>query len=261
MKTSTLFQFCAGASALLFLGISSAAADVDPKAAEILKGFCDKITEAKGFAYTAYRTVDPEIALETGVQKSARIEIMVSRPNQLSMSSHGNLGTMRIIFDGSSVTLYDELMNLYAAAAAGPEIDDLVKLMGQTFGESPPLVELAVKDPYTALTEGMTEGRHAGVEKIRGIECDRLSFSGRTESWDIWIDREEGLPQKMEVTYQWANQKTPKVRIDFIGWGKSEAMEGRGFTFEVPRGAKRAPLEAIQEIEKNRYKAQVKSRK
>ena len=256
-----LSLFCAVAISSLFVLPSPVrGADIEPKAEEILKKFCDKISEVKGFGYTAFRIVDPEIAAALGVQKSARIDIAVNRPNQLSMSSHGNLGTMHLVYDGTNVSFYDELMNMYSQAAAGPTIDSLVELMEETFGVAPPLFELAVSDPYKAFMDGVHEGRYVGVETVRGIECDHLVFATTDNSWDIWIDREKGIPQKAEIVYKWTNGTTPKVRIEFIGWGKSAAMAEKGYAFEPPRGAKQVPLELIQDIEAERYKAQVKRR-
>jgi hypothetical protein len=237
---STGFRAIAGVLAVLCgLAVSPAGAQqIEPEADRVLRSMSDYVAGLK--AFTVKYDADTEIIDNEGqkLQYSASGTIAIERPGKLNVSRKGAFVDAVLTFDGKTISIYGKKANTYGQLESpGPTIDDAVEEVRAATGFDAAGADLLATNPYSVLTEDVTEGIHVGTGVVGGIECDHLAFRNPRVDWQIWVQKgERQLPLKYVITTKWVTG-APQYTLRLSDWNIAPQIDQAQFTFTAPDGA------------------------
>ncbi|KSV66626.1 hypothetical protein N182_34990 [Sinorhizobium sp. GL2] len=183
--------------------------------------------------------VDQEVVNLQGqkIQYSASGSIAVDRERGFRMKRMGPFAQAEVIFDGDTISLHDNVRNVYAQLRSpGPSVQDATEELRAATGLDAPGADFLAGDPYTVLTDRVTEGTVVGSAFVNGVECDHLAFRTDIADWQIWISRgSRPLPLKYVITTKWTTG-APQYSLRLSNW-KSDGVEAAQFQFAPPAAA------------------------
>jgi hypothetical protein len=230
----------AGLAFALSPALSASAADgIEPAADTILKGMTDQL---KGLtSFSAEYDVDNEIITKSGqkLQFSASGKIAAERGKGFMITRQGPYADVQVTFDGKVISLYGKGLKAYAQLESpGPTFEEAVEEFHAATGLDAPGADLLASDPYTRLTDGVTEGHVVGTAYVGGEKCDHLAFRNDDVDWQVWISTgEQKLPIKYVITTKWVTG-APQYTLHLRNWNKGE-VDAKLFSFEPPADAKK----------------------
>lgn len=221
--------------------------DVDPLVDKIIRQSCSALAEAGEFSFHAEITYDEVLHTGQMVQYAGLLDTALKRPDRIRTDYRGDRDQSAAWFDGSSFTLLDPGMNLFASAPAPPDIDSLLDHTVAELGFNIPLSDLLYSDPYAGLLQDVRGGIYAGLDTIDGAACHHLAFSQEEIDWQVWIeDGESPVPRKLIITYK-NLPGSPRYTAVIRDWNFAPGLSDRHFSFEPPAGAVRIEFLTGQE--------------
>jgi len=203
---------------------------------QLLREMSDTLAEAKKLSFKVHRTLDAALVEDSLLAENAQIEISASRPGKFQAKSDSKEGVRRIFFDGQKLSIYDEMMKLYATVPMSGTIDDAVAKIDKEYGFTPPLAEFILNDPYKVLSQQIKSKAYKGKENIAGVECHHLSLSGEVADSELWIGTADLLPRKLVATFK-NREGNPKLQADFSSWNLAPTLDDSIFVFAAPKDA------------------------
>lgn len=173
------------------------------------------------------------------IQYSASGSIALERGKGLRVTRRGPFADVELTFDGKTISLYGKGMNVYAQLESpDPSVEGAVEELRASTGLDAPGADLIASDPYSLLTDGVTEGFVVGSAFVAGVECDHLAFRTDIVDWQIWISRGDNpLPLKYVITTKWVTG-APEYSLRLSNW-KTEGVNASQFAFTPPAGARK----------------------
>ena len=228
-------------SLILALGcaVSSAsgADGVEAQADRLLHEMSEYLRTAGEFTFHADITYDSVLASGEKIEYGAIADAAVRRPDRLHVEYRGDWRQSRFLLDGSTATVHDLLVNVYAVTEVPPEIDDALDRMVEVFGFSVPIADLVYADPYTILTDQVQAGTLLGQTSVDGTPCHHLTFSQETIDWQIWIEQgPHPVPRKLLITYK-QEAGWPQYAARLSDWNFQPRLSEHYFQFHPPAGA------------------------
>jgi hypothetical protein len=241
----SIWKTAAFAAALVVAGPAMAQED---GAAKVLKAMSDYLAGQK--AITAVYDHELEIitpALEK-ITFASSGELQMVRPDKLKASRTGGYADVELYFDGKSLTVYGKNIQRFVKIDAGGTINQLVEAI-HARGISMPFADLILSDPYSVLSQNITEAKHIGRGVVGGVECEHLAFRTDEVDWQIWVQvGAQPIPRKIII-----NSKTiagsPHYALLIRDWKTGTAPEPKAFEFAPPAGAAVAGIEILREID------------
>jgi len=212
---------------------------IDPEADKILLAMANnlKATPMLSADYDA----DQEIINLEGqkLQYSASGSIALDRAKGFRLTRKGPFADAEVIFDGKMISLHGKGMNVYAQfESPGPTVEAAADELRAVTGLDAPGADLLSSDPYTLLTDGVTEGAVVGTAFIGGVEADHLAFRTDLVDWQIWISKgDKPLPLKYVITTKWVTG-APEYSLRLTNW-KTDGVDAAQFAFNPPADAKK----------------------
>jgi hypothetical protein len=220
-------------------GISRLDADADAA----LRAMSDKLSAAEQLSFEVSRKIDPSLVPGGKVGLNARIKGAAMRPNKLAATSTANGVTRRFYYDGESVTLQNVEMNHYATVPGARSIDKTIDKIAERWDFNPPMADLLVSDPYHSLTRTVSGGKLADGGSVGGEACKRISATGETVDWDLWLAKSDDLPRKFVITVK-GRPGSPQVELRIRNWDLAPKLDAGQFTFTPPKGAQEIEMAA-----------------
>ena len=215
---------------------------IEAKADAVLERMSHALGKAGAITFQATDTMD--VAGDSGDKqsKSARRRFSIRRPDRLLSTVDGADGGRTLVYDGETITLFDESQNAYARVDAPATIEGMLDYASGRFSLPLPLTDLLLRDVYGAMTEGVTSGRYVGEETVDGTKCHHLAFTQADLDWEIWIDSGEiPLPRKLSITYK-TEPKQSRYVATLSAWDLSPKLSDSVFAFAPPEGAQRIDI-------------------
>ena len=213
---------------------------IDKDADDLLLASMNYLKGLKAFSVD-YDT-DHEIVDKAGqkIQYSASGSMAASRGEGFHMSRKGPYADVELTFDGKVISLYGKAMNVFAQIdSPGPSIDEAVEEFRMSTGLDAAGADLMSSDPYSVLTEGVTEGRLVGDAFVGGVACDHLAFRADGVDWQLWVRKgDEPLPLKYVITTKWVTG-APQYSLRLSNWNVAPTIDSKQFSFTPPAGAKK----------------------
>ncbi|WEX88911.1 DUF2092 domain-containing protein [Sinorhizobium garamanticum] len=215
----------------------SARDEIDPEADRILAAMSENLKSMPTLSvdYDA----DQEILTLGGqkIQYSASGSIALDRAKGFRMKRIGPFAQAEVIFDGTTISLHDQITNAYAQLQSpGRSVEEATEELRATTELDAPGADLLASDPYAVLTDGVTEGTVVGSAFVNGVECDHLAFRTDIVDWQIWISKgSKPLPIKYVITTKWMTG-APQYTLRLSNWN-SDGIEAAQFEFAPPADA------------------------
>lgn len=214
------------------------AADVEPKADQILRKSSDFLDTLKQFQIDADGTSDHLLSTGQKLQHAESIVAAVQRLDRLRVEIKGERRNLRLIYDGKKISLLDTDHNFYAQTAVPATIDEALRHAVDHFGIRAPLSELLYTNSYAVLSENVESGFYVGKSVVRGVKTDHLAFRTDEVDWQIWIeDSRTPLPRKLVITLKWMTA-APQYTV-WLSWDLSPKWSDSFYTFIPPTNARK----------------------
>ena len=233
------------------LGASALAEEpaVDPVADKLLRYMGNYLRTADQFTFTVDAVEEEFVENGQKVQYEMRHRVAFRRPNQLSALTEGALGVSRIFYNGVRFSMLhsdaDSEELSYSSLKVPATTDECFAYMAEEYGIQIPLGHLLHSDPYALLSKGLTSGAYVGTAKVRGVLTHHLAFQTENVDWQMWVEAGWApVPRKIVVTYK-NDPGTPQFMAYLGEWNFQPYLPDSAFSFWVPPGAVRVPLEKL----------------
>ena len=219
---------------------TAAPAQIEPRAAEILKNMSAFLAKTQRFTIEAEETFDDVRAGGTRVQVGALRRITVERPSRLLATVSGDIVNRSTWYDGHHLSVLDRDTNRYLSTDVPDTIDGVLDKIAHDYGIVIPLSDFVYANPYEALSEGVQRGQYVGLHRTANVKCHHLAFAQDEVQWQIWIDAgPDPIPRKLVIAYgdeQGIPQYTATIRRFTV---EPKAAAESFFKFTPPAGGQR----------------------
>ncbi|MBS2031817.1 MAG: DUF2092 domain-containing protein [Deltaproteobacteria bacterium] len=216
---------------------------VEPQADQVLRKMSDYLKGQQSFTFDTNSTQE---AVTTEGQKldfESAQQVAVRRPDKLRSERKGPATATEFLYNGKDFTVYGQKSGFYATAPAPAQLDQAIDAARAKFNIDAPAADLLVSDPYTALMNGVTEGRYVGLETLNGARVHHLAFRGKDADFQLWVDAgDQAIPRKFEITSKDVAGQ-PEYSVNISNWKSNASLPDSFFNFQPPAGAQRVPLE------------------
>lgn len=220
-------------------GLRAQTPDVDQNAVETLRKTMDYLGDLERFRAQTWNLREDVNESGYRVDTQSAGEVIVVRPNKLRGVRHAEPVNETLYYDGSQVTIYNDVEQVYMTLAAPATIEEMFLLLHQ-FVEIYPVSDLIWRDAFPYLMEGVNFAQVVGTEEIEGVKCTHLLFGRPDLSFQIWVPVSgPPLPAKYIVT----DNSTPEMLsiVTFIkGWDTNPSVSDDLFTFVPPEGTRKS---------------------
>jgi hypothetical protein len=232
------------------MALSAPAADtksaVEPRADEVLKRMGDYLGQAQFFSVSAEVWQDMELSTGQRAQAGRTIELQVRRPNRFHAEVRSTRRNRELLYDGSSITLFNRAENFYGTVHAPGSLDEAMDVASERFGIAMPLEDFIRSDPHKDLLQKATSGTDIGPVTVMGVACEHLAFTQTNIDWQIWIENgPRPVPRKFVITYK-DEPDSPQFTAIFTNWDFTTKLPDFVFKFDPPAGASKISVKEIK---------------
>lgn len=229
------------ASALLFAVVGlltmTPAHAIDANADRILRAMGEYLKTANEFSFQANISYDGTHSTGEKVKYGGRSQVSVRRPNRLHVAYDGDEHRRQVFYDGSTVTLYDMLKDLYAVTPVPGEIDGALDTVFEKFGLTVPVADFVYADPHAVLTEDAEYAYVIGEHRCGDARCHHVLVTQEIIDWQVWIEMgPRPVPRRLVITYK-DQPGSPQYEADLSGWNFQPRLSEHAFAFNPPDGA------------------------
>ena len=173
-------------------------------------------------------------------------ETTIWRPDALRETLRGKSPLrelhLDLYYDGLTLTLEHHTRKIWAQAEVAPSLDEMLDEVAWRFDLPLPVADMLYSSPYDALFVDGTKGEYVGGEDVEGRACHRLSFTGPTVDWEVWIQAEgEPRPCRLDIVHK-EMEGRPTSQIVVTGLDPDPDVEESLFAFEPEDGYHRIPV-------------------
>jgi peroxiredoxin len=160
------------------------------KPEDVLRQLADYYGKLPAFSCKVESTLDITAQGQSN-KNTSKVTVRFERPNKFAFILDKGVMGLTTVSDGKKATQYFPAMKRYAVKEV-PE--DLTELFD--FGVPVPITMLGMNgdwiptsgdELFKRLTDGVTESKYLGQEKVGEVECHHLRFVQEEFDWDIWI--------------------------------------------------------------------------
>jgi hypothetical protein len=166
----------------------------------------------------------------------------VVRPNKVRGERRGVGYDQVLLYDGSTVTLWDVVRKAYASKTAPGTIPEMFRMAYDSLGLEVPISDLIWPNVFPLLMQNVQMAAMVDKEVVDGVVCDHLVFSRTDVDFQIWIPETGApLPRKYIVT----DTSTPallSIVTTISDWKTDPRASADLFTFVPPSGAQPVPF-------------------
>ncbi|CAL1241692.1 conserved protein of unknown function [Candidatus Methylocalor cossyra] len=218
--------------------------EIQEQALHLLRRMSDTLAAAGSFTYSSHSAVEVPGRKGRLLTFFSRAEVAVERPNKLRVDITGDVPNFQVVYDGTQLSVYDPVKNLYAVSEAPPSIDGAIRLLLETSKGAFPAANVVFGNPYAAMTEGLHSAFVVGTSRIDGLRCQHLAFMKPGVDWELWIDTgPHPLPRRLAVTYHGVAH-SPRLLAEFSDWNLHPSLGAEWFAVREPPGARRIDFTA-----------------
>jgi hypothetical protein len=216
---------------------AASAAAVEPGAREVVRRACQYLRSLERFSVAAEIGYDEVLTAGYKLQYSRMGRLLVERPNRFRFESESDKGYRTFWYDGESLTIYDENLNVYAVFDAPDTIDATIDLIADR-GIVMPLDDLLYSEPCAGLGEHVQSGYYVGLDYADGDFHHHVLLATDVVDVQLWVeDDDTPLIRKVVITYG-EEPGEPQFIAVLRDWDAAPARTPADFVFTPPAGAK-----------------------
>jgi hypothetical protein len=217
-------------------GAANAAA-VEPGAREVVRRACQYLRSLDRFSVAAEISYDEVLVAGYKLQYSRAGRLLLERPNRFRFESESDKGYRTFWYDGESLTVYDDDLNVYATFDAPDTIDATLDVIADR-GIVVPLDDLLYSEPCGGLGEHVQSGYYVGLDYVDGGFHHHVLLGTDTVDVQLWVeDGAAPLIRKVVITYR-EEPGEPQFIALLRDWNAAPAPTPADFVFTPPAGAK-----------------------
>jgi hypothetical protein len=217
--------------------------DVDPEVDRVMERACDQLESAPAFSVTADISYDDVLESGLKVQYQRFNELVLERPDHLLIEGESDKGSRTILYDGKTLTVFNQDKNMYVQVPAPDTIDATLDKL-EEYGVSVPLDDLMSSAPCAWLHDGVQEGFYGGRHYLDGSFVHHLLFRAAAADFQVWVQGGE-VPVIRKVVIEYRDKEgQPRYEARLSDWDFRPTIDAGEFTFTPPEGADRIEFRA-----------------
>jgi hypothetical protein len=218
---------------------------VDPTAIAALQKMGAFLRSLQTLEVQSEMTTDDVLGSGQKVEYGGTVDMKVRRPNRLSVEVRSDRKNERILYDGTTFTVFQPTLGYYASFPAPPTLAELVDVLEQKYGVDLPLADLfrlGTNEGQLAQIRGATL---VGYSTVKGSVCSHYAFHQADVDWEVWIQEgAQPLPRKLVITT--TTEKTEPQHTSVMTWNLSPTLEDQAFVFTPPANAQRIEFDVTK---------------
>jgi hypothetical protein len=193
-------------------------------------------------AHTAYDAVQPD---GFKVEWNEIRTVTLRRPDGLRVESERSDGARSLVlFDGKTITSFDESKRVYAQEKHPGTVDDAVVHFVHELGMRLPLAVMLLDRLPAELEQRVQAVKYVEKTVTLGEPADHIAAKTPTVDFQVWIAQgDRPLPLRVVLTYK-NTRGQPQFRAQFTDWNVDTKPSDSLFSFTPPKGVKEIPFAA-----------------
>ena len=173
-------------------------------------------------------------------------ELEIARPDKVRIvESAGDGFHDLLVFDGKSITVFNDASKVFAQAPQPGDIDASVRYFVRDLQMRLPLAPLLMRDFAGELQRRIRSIDYVGRTDILGEPAHHIAVRTARVDFQVWIaDADPPVPLRVVVTYP-ASDAHPQFRADFSKWNLAPTFAADRFAFMPSADARQIPF-AVQ---------------
>lgn len=170
-------------------------------------------------------------------------EVVAARPDRMRVDVKRSDGDQELLlFDGSSVTVFDADNNVYARIDKPGDLDALVTYFVKDLQMRLPLAQMLVTSLPAQLQKRVRSVDYVERAVDLDVPCDHLAARADTVDFQVWIAQgDQPLPRRVVITYREAEGE-PQFWAELANWNLAPETPEALFAFTPPAGAEEIPI-------------------
>ena len=231
--------------AVASLALAWAADENTPDGRAVLMRMADYLAKSSAWSvtvHTAYDAVQPD---GFKIEWNGTRTVTLRRPDRLRVESERSDGACSLVlFDGKTITSFDEKGRVYAQEQHPGTVDDAVMYFVHDLGMRLPLAIMLLDRLPAELQQRVRFVKYVEKTATLGEPTDHIAAKTATVDFQVWI-AEGGRPLPMRVVLTYKNTRgQPQFRAEFSDWKLDIRPSDSLFAFTPPAGVKRIPFAA-----------------
>src|SRR5215469_13340030 len=192
--------------------------------------------------HTAYDAVQPD---GFKVEWNEMRTVTLKRPDRLRVESERSDGARSLVlFDGKTITSFDESARVYAQEPHPGSVDDAVVCFVHDLGMRLPLALMLVDRLPAELQQRIQAVKYVEKTQTLGTPAYHIAAKTPTVDFQVWIaEGDRPLPLRVVLTYK-DTRSQPQFRAQFSDWNLDIKPADTLFAFTAPAGVNRIPFAA-----------------
>lgn len=214
---------------------------IDPAATDALKRMGAYLRSLTSFQVESSTT--DEVVLDDGqkLQSESAVSFLARMPDRLRVRQASDRLERLYLYDGKTITLLAQRLNMYATAPAPPTTRQLIDVLLDKYGIEVPLADLFLWGAPGWTPDAITGAMVVGPSVAGGITCDQYAFRQDDVDYQVWIQKGDyPLPRKLVITSK-TDEARPQHTAAFT-WNLAPSFNDGAFVLEAPAGAQRVVL-------------------
>jgi hypothetical protein len=227
------------------LSLAWAPDEKKPDGRAVLMRMADYLAKSPAWSvtvHTAYDTVQPD---GYKVEWNDMRKVTLRRPDRLRVESQRSDGARSlVVFDGKTITCFDESARVYAQTPHPGTLDDAVVYFVHDLGMRLPLAVMLLDRMPAELQQRVQSVEYVEKSANLGTPADHIAAKTPTVDFQVWIAQgDRPLPQRVVLTYK-KSRGQPQFRAQFSDWNVDTRPSDSLFSFAPPAGVKQIPFAA-----------------
>lgn len=170
------------------------------------------------------------------------LNITVRRPDRMRVDVTGDDGSVKMFYDGKTITMLGVEANKYATAPVPGTIQGMLETVSENLDIDFPLADFLIGEPNKSVLLGVTSGKEVGTAVIDGVPCRHLLLTQPPGvEIELWVEKNDrSLPRRLIITYRTMSGH-PSMVAELSDWNLSAQPSDADFTFQPPKDA--TPIE------------------
>jgi hypothetical protein len=218
--------------------------ELEPKAMEILKAMCEKLSAAKTLRFDAIAFYESPARTGQPLAYATLSHVTLERPNKLRVITPADGTPQEFYYDGKQIMAFSPEEDMVAEEEAPPTIEAALKMAFDKAAIYFPFTDLVLSDPCKDIEEGLKLAFVVGQSKVvGGITTDVIALANEDIQAQVWIGAEDKLPRLYRATF-FNEPGNFRHGVEFTNWALNQPVAADAFGSPRAASAKRIPFEA-----------------
>jgi len=216
-----------------------------PDARAVLMKMADCLSKSPAWSVIMHTSYDAVQSDGYKVEWNDIRNVTLKRPNGLRVEVERSDGARSLVlFDGKTITGFDENGRVYAQQAHPGTVDDAVMYFVHDLGMRLPLAVVLLDRLPAELQQRVRFIKYVEKTATLGEPTDHIAAKTATVDFQVWIaEGDRPLPMRVVLTYK-NTRGQPQFRAEFSDWKLDIQPSDSLFAFTPPAGAKQIPFVA-----------------